>query len=250
MRVSINVTDYSRPGVLDLAARAADEGGLDTLWVQDHMRAGAPGSDPDSEVFEAYTALGYAAAITERVRLGTLVSAATFRPPALLALAVSTLNTLSGGRAWLGIGAGYDEEEARAFNMDLPPAPQRYAALEDAVQRVDGVPILIGGVGEKRTLRLVAQYADACNLFDFPDGGTTIRHKLEVLERHCDDVGRDYGAIEKTVASRLGMDDSDEAWIERLTGLGIEHAIVISTGPWDEASLERVTTAARLAAAV
>src|SRR3954447_14492370 len=159
MRVSINVTDFSRPGVLDLAARAADDGGLDTLWVQDHLRQGAPGSDPESEVFEPYTALGYAAAITKRVRLGTLVSAATFRAPALVALAVSTLDTLSGGRAWLGIGAGYDEDEARAFNMDLPPMPDRYAALEDAVRRVR-VPILIGGTGEKRTLRLVAQYAD------------------------------------------------------------------------------------------
>src|SRR4051812_11117034 len=187
MRVSISVTDFSRPGVLGLAARAADEGGLDTLWVQDHLRQGAPGSDPDSEMFEAYTALGYAAGLTERVRLGTLVTAATFRAPALLALAVSTLNTLSGSRAWLGIGAGYDEDEARAFGMDLPPLPERYAAMEAAIQAVHDVPVLIGGMGERRTLRLVARYADACNLFDIPDGGATVRRKLEVLERHCDE---------------------------------------------------------------
>jgi alkanesulfonate monooxygenase SsuD/methylene tetrahydromethanopterin reductase-like flavin-dependent oxidoreductase (luciferase family) len=249
MRVSISVTDFSSPGVLDLAARAADEGGLDTLWVQDHLRQGAPGSDPDSQMFEAYTALGYVAGITERVRLGTLVTAATFRAPALLALAVSTLNALSGERAWLGIGAGYDEDEARAFGMDLPPAGERYAALEAAVKAVRDVPILIGGTGEKRTLRLVAQYADACNLFDIPDGGATVRGKLDVLKRHCDELGRDYDAIEKTIGARLGSDESDEAWVERLTGLGIDHAIVITSGPWDDAQLARVTTAARTAAA-
>src|SRR4051812_45805199 len=135
-------------------------------------------------MFEACTALGYLAAKSSTVRLGTLVTAATFRPPALLALAVSTLNTLSGGRAWLGIGAGYDEDEAKAFGMDLPPARERYEALVDAIKRVD-VPVLIGGVGEKRTLRLVAEHADACNVFDIPDGGKTVRHKLDVLRRHC-----------------------------------------------------------------
>jgi alkanesulfonate monooxygenase SsuD/methylene tetrahydromethanopterin reductase-like flavin-dependent oxidoreductase (luciferase family) len=248
MRVSISVTDYSRPGVLDRAARAADEGGLDTLWVQDHLRQGAPGSDPNSQMFEAYTALGYAAAITQRVRLGTLVTAATFRAPALLALAVATLNTLSGERAWLGIGAGYDEDEARAFGMDLPPMKERYAALETVLEAVHDVPVLIGGTGEKRTLRLVASHADACNLFDIPDGGAAVRHKLEVLKRHCDDLNRDYDAIEKTIGTRLGPDESNEAWAERLSGLGIDHAIVITSGPWDEAQLERVTTAARVAA--
>src|SRR4051794_12980060 len=239
MRVSISVTDFSRPGVLDLAARAADEGGLDTLWGPDHLRQGAPGSDPDSEMFEAYTALGYAAAITQRVRLGTLVTAATFRPPALLALAVATLDALSHGRAWLGIGAGYDEEEARAFGMDLPPVPERYAALADAIARVD-VPVLIGGAGEKRTLRLVAEYADACNMFDIPDGGKTVRHKLDVLRRHCDAVGRDYDAIEKTMSSRLAADDTPRAFTERVAALGIDHVILINSGPWTGPELGRV----------
>ena len=101
MRVSISVTDFSRPGVLDLAAAAADEAGIDTVWVPDHLLQRAPGSDPDSPMYEACTTLGYVAARTERVRLGALVHAVTYRPPAILVQAISTLDALSGGRAWL-----------------------------------------------------------------------------------------------------------------------------------------------------
>jgi F420-dependent oxidoreductase-like protein len=271
MRVSISITDYSWPGDLtaELAgvAREAEEAGVDTLWLPDHLLQAQPGSDPDSAMLEAYTALGYLAAVTERVRLGTLVTAAPFREPALLVKAVTTLHVLAGGRAWLGIGAGYLESEARAFGVPLPPTRERFERLEEILQIAahmwgDGAPyegsyytlersfsaprpdprprILIGGVGEKRTLRLVAQYADACNVFDIPDGGDTVRHKLDVLRRHCDAVGRDFDAIEKTLSTRIGPDDSPASFAERIRGLGIDHAIVLTNGPWTAEKVARL----------
>ena len=252
MRVSITLTDFSRLELLDDVAAAADETGIDTLWVPDHLIQAAPGSAPDSPMPEAYTTLGYLAARTERVRLGTLVSAATFRPPAILVKAVTTLDVLSGGRAWLGLGAGYHEEEARAFEMPLPPVRERFHALEETLRIARRMwdddmsvpvspppatrphpPILIGGTGETRTLRLVAQYADACNLFDIPDGGETVRHKLGVLRGHCETVGRDFDTIEKTLSTRLGPDEAPESFAARITALGIDHAIVLTAGPWE-----------------
>jgi F420-dependent oxidoreductase-like protein len=261
MRISISVTDYSWPGDIatELAAvvRAAEEAGVDTVWVPDHLLQAHPGSDPDSAMLEAYTTLGYLAAITTRVRLGTLVSAAPFRAPALMIKAVTTLHVLSGGRAWLGIGAGYLEMEARAFGIAFPPTRERFERLEEQLQIAghmwgdgrpyDGAhyhlerpvsaprpgarpPILIGGVGEKRTLRLVAQYADACNVFDIPDGGEQVRHKLAVLRGHCEAVGREFGDIETTLSTRVG--EPPAAFAERLASLGIDHAIVLTSGPW------------------
>ena len=185
--------------------RAAEAAGLDTVWVPDHLLQADPSSTPEAEMLEAYTALGFLAAQGGRVRLGTMVTAATFRTAALLVKAVTTLDVLSGGRAWLGIGTGYHEGEARALGLPLPPRGERYERLEETLRialqmwagdesAFSGVhyalerpvnspqaitrphpPILIGGMGERRTLRLVARYADACNLFDIPDGGKTIR---------------------------------------------------------------------------
>ena len=216
MRISISVTDFSWPdgagglaGALDEIVRAADEGGLDTVWLSDHLIQAAPGSTPDSEMLEAYTALGFLAGRTERVRLGTMVAAVSYRAPAVLIKAVTTLDVLSGGRAWLGIGAGYQADEAAAMGLPLPPTAERFEHLDEtlriALQMWAGdrspfhgrhhtlerpvespqplsrphPPILIGGAGERKTLRLVAQYGDACNLFDIPDGGATVRHKLD-----------------------------------------------------------------------
>ena len=233
MRTSISVTNYSWPaGATRLAAelaevaRAADEGGIDTVWVTDHLVQADPTAPPgDKDMLEAYTVLGYLAARTERVRLGAMVSPVTFREPALLVKAVTTLDVLSCGRAWLGIGAGYLGSEAEAMGLPLPPTAERFERLEETLRiaehmwaghsgRFDGAhyhladpvnapaplsrprpPILIGGTGEQRTLRLVAQYADACNVFDIPDGGQTVRHKLAVLARHCAELGRPYGEI-------------------------------------------------------
>jgi F420-dependent oxidoreductase-like protein len=280
MRLSVSITNFSWPGGLadQLArvARAADAGGLDTVWLSDHLIQADPTSVPDSEMLEAYTALGFLAGETERIRLGTMVTAATFRAPALLIKAVTTLDVLSGGRAWLGIGAGYLEEEARAMGLSLPPVAERFEHLEETLQlalqmwsddrsafagrhyRLERPvgnprplqrphpPILIGGMGERRTLPLVARYADACNLFDIPDGGVTVRHKLDVLARHCEAAGRSYDDIEKTISTRLEPGESPEHFAERcaqLAALGIQHAVVITAGAWTEPALESLAAA-------
>src|SRR3954447_16088140 len=141
MRISVSITDFSWPGGApglagDLAhvASAAEQAGLDVLWVSDHLLQAAPGSAEDAEMLEAYTTLGFLAARTERIALGTMVTAATFRPPALLVKAVTTLDVLSGGRAWLGIGPGYHEEEARALGLLLPPVRERFERLEETLR--------------------------------------------------------------------------------------------------------------------
>jgi alkanesulfonate monooxygenase SsuD/methylene tetrahydromethanopterin reductase-like flavin-dependent oxidoreductase (luciferase family) len=141
MRISLNLTNYSfarEPdelrSELERVARAADEVGLDTLWVPDHLLQADPTAAPGhTEMFEAYTTLGYLAARTARIRLGTMVSAVPFRPPALLVKAVTTLDVLSGGRAWLGIGAGYQGNEARAMGLPLPPVAERFDRLAESL---------------------------------------------------------------------------------------------------------------------
>jgi F420-dependent oxidoreductase-like protein len=278
MRVSINVTNYSWPGgparlgaELGAIARAAEEAGVDTVWVSDHLLQADPTAGPgETEMLEAYTTLGFLAARTERVRLGTMVTGVTFRPPALLVKAVTSLDVLSGGRAWLGIGAGYHGEEAEAMGLPLPPVAERFERLEETLQvaarmwagddapfagrhyrlqrpagsppplRRPHPPVLIGGTGERRTLRLVARYADACNLFDIPDGGRTVRHKLEVLARHCQEAGRPYEAVEKTLSTRLEAGEPAGDFVTRCraaAALGIEHMVVITPGPWTAAAL-------------
>jgi F420-dependent oxidoreductase-like protein len=272
MRLSINITNFSWPdspaGIrvhLAEIVRAADEAGLDTVWVNDHLIQADPTSTPDTEMLEAYTTLGFLAARTERVRLGTMVTAVSYRPAGLLIKAVTTLDVLSGGRAWLGIGAGYQEDEARAMGLPLPPVRERFERLEETLRLAKQMwagdpspfqsahyrlerpvnnpnsitrphpPILVGGTGERRTLRLVAEHADACGLFDIPDGGETIRRKLTVLAGHCADVGRNPADIEKTVSTRLGADESPDEFARRcaaLAALGMEHAVVIVSGPW------------------
>jgi F420-dependent oxidoreductase-like protein len=281
--VSLSVTDYSWPGALDAqlarTARAAEDSGLDTLWVVDHLLQADPTSTPEAEMLEAYTTLGYLAAQTDRIRLGTMVSAASYRPATLLIKAVTTLDVLSGGRAWLGLGAGYQQDEAEAMDLPLPAERERFELLEDtlrlAKQMWAGDPsrfaghhlhpqrpinnppplsrphpsILVGGMGERKTLRLVAEHADACNLFDIPDGGATIERKLDVLERHCETVGRRYDTIEKTVSTRLEPGESSKAFGERcaaLAALGIDHAVVITTGPWTAEAVATLAAAARI----
>lgn len=283
MRLSINITNYSWPdgpaglaGHLDRVVRAADDAGLHTVWVSDHLIQADPGSRPEAEMLEAYTTLGFLAAQTRRVRLGTMVTGVTFRPPALLIKAVTTLDVLTGGRAWLGVGAGYQAEEASAMGLALPPTGERFDRLTEVLRlalqmwtgddtafhgthyRLDRPlnspnsvqrphpPILIGGAGERRTLRLVAEYGDACNLFDIPDGGQTVRHKLAVLARHCDEVGRSHDSIDKTLSTRFDPGESIDAFVDRcatLAGLGIGHLVLITSGPWTEDALGRLAAA-------
>ncbi len=215
-------------GVRDLASRA-EALGVRTLSFMDHyfqMDRMAPAEDP---MLEGYTALGFVAAATERLRLRLLVTGVTYRHPGLLAKIVSTLDVLSVGRAELGIGAAWYEREHVGLGVPFPPLAERFERLEETIEiclqmwsddngAYEGrhyklaetlcspLPvsrprprILIGGSGERKTLRLVAQYADACNIFGGPD---EIAAKLDVLRRHCDDVGRDPNAIEVTASYR------------------------------------------------
>jgi alkanesulfonate monooxygenase SsuD/methylene tetrahydromethanopterin reductase-like flavin-dependent oxidoreductase (luciferase family) len=271
MKISLSVTSYSwppgtsLPGALRDVARRAEDAGVDTLWVADHLLQMDPHARPDEPMLEGYTTLGFLAAATDRMRLGTMVTWASVRPPALLVKAVTTLDVLSSGRAWLGIGAGYRGDEAAMMGLPFPDTATRFAHVEDAVvlarrmwagdeapfpahgrplERPIGSPrpvsdprpgILIGGMGETRTLPLVARYADACNLFDIPDGGATIRRKLDVLARACAAIDRPVGDVEVTVSTRLDAGEGAAELAGRcdaLAGLGVGHAVLVSNGPW------------------
>jgi F420-dependent oxidoreductase-like protein len=219
-------------------AMAAEEAGFDSFWVMDHYHQipmVGPATDP---MLEAYSLLAGVAARTRRIKLGAMVTGVTYRNPAFLAKVVTTLDIVSSGRAILGIGAAWNEVESRAYGYDWPSTAERFERLEDALQicrgmftnerttfhgrrhRVDGalnIPqpvqaggprILIGGMGERKTLRLVARYADMWNGFGDPE---TIRHKLSVLDEHCRDVGRDRSEVETT---RLGTPITDPAIVE------------------------------------
>jgi F420-dependent oxidoreductase-like protein len=285
MRISLSVTNFSYPAGaavmaerLAATARAAEAAGLDTLWVPDHPVQSDPASRPEEPILEAYTTLGFLAAHTRQIRLGTLVTAVTFRAPALLVKEVTTLDVLSGGRAWLGIGSGYNEQEARALGLFLPPVPERFDVLADTMEIAKRMwagidapfhgrrvqlehpinspppltrprpPILIGGTGERRTLRLVAEHADACNLFDIPDGGRSVRRRLDVLARHCADVGRPYEQIERTITTALQPGEPVGRFVEHcrdLAALGIQHVVVITRGrPWSDDAVQTLGAAA------
>ena len=216
-------------------AQDADAAGMDSLWVMDHFFQISMIGPAELDMLEGYTALAFAAGQTQRIQLGTMVTGVTYRYPGVLAKTVTTLDVLSGGRAWLGIGAAWNEEEHLGLGVPYPALAERFERLEETLQialqmwRGDESPyagqhyqlarplnvpqaitrphppILIGGGGEKKTLRLVAQYADACNIFDM--GPAAITAKYDVLRGHCDALGRNYSDIEKTVLSRLTLGD-------------------------------------------
>jgi alkanesulfonate monooxygenase len=262
MELGLHVSSFTWPGgpptlAADLTrvATAAEDNGFAKLSVMDHVWQIGHIGPPENDMLEAYTALGYLAARTSRISLLAWVTAVVYREPGLLAKAVSTLDVLSEGRAWLGIGAAWNEPEARGLGLSFPPTAERFERLEEALEiclqmwseedapysgahyRLERTlnspqalsrphpPILIGGGGERKTLRLVAKYAKACNLFAGPE----LAHKLDVLRGHCDDLGRDYDEIEKTVMGPLdpGPDGANvDALIESmraLADLGITH---------------------------
>jgi len=235
---------FSFPGVADAdrfehlagLAVAAEEAGFDLVTVMDHFYQ-IHGVGPEEEpMLEAYTTLGALAARTSRVSLGTMVTGVTYRNPAVLAKQVTTLDTISAGRAVLGLGAAWNEDEHRGYGIDFPPIGERMDRLEEALRicrlmfdeerpsfsgrhyrinralnrprpvRPGGPPILIGGSGEKRTLRLVAQYADIANWFGDLE---TLRHKTEVFERHCEVVGRDPDDVLRTIMAPVVLVESD-----------------------------------------
>lgn len=212
-------------------ARIADQGGAAWFTVMDHWFQMEQMGGPSQPMLEGYTTLGHLAAVTDNVRLSLLVTGTTYRHPGLLAKTVTTLDVLSRGRAMLGIGAAWYDREHAGLGVPFPPTAERFERLEETLQICrqmwssdDGAyeglhyrlaetvcvpppvqqprpPILIGGSGERKTLRLVARYADACNLF--AAGTDFVSHKLEVLRGHCEDAGTDYDAIQKTVLAQF-----------------------------------------------
>lgn len=220
--------DSAIGGTLAEIGRAADAAGFASIWVMDHFFQLEPMlGQADEPMLESISALSYLAAVTEKVKIGALVTGVIYRHPGYLIKAATTLDVLSGGRACLGIGAGWYDREARGLGFPFPPLKERFELLEDTLRLAHHMwagqrepfagrhlnlaepicspmpisqphpPILIGGMGEKKTLRLVAKYGDACNLFA-RSGLDTLRQKLDVLRRHCDEVGRSYEDIEKT----------------------------------------------------
>ena len=279
MKLGLHIADFTWPEgaprlgpVLADVATAADEAGFDRISVMDHLWQIF--GTPEHEMLEAYTALGFLAAHTRRAKLLTLVTGVVYRDPGLLAKAVTTLDVLSGGRAMLGIGAAWNEEESRGLGLLFPATKERFQRLDEALQiclqmfhgdetafqgehyqlgrllnsplplSKPHPPILIGGGGEKKTLRLVAKYADSCNLFDIPEAG----HKLDVLRGHCETEGRDYDAIEKTVACNLDPGAKGErvgeliAELTRLAGLGFTVAHGMVAGVSDLSKIETLRT--------
>jgi F420-dependent oxidoreductase-like protein len=270
VKIGLHLADFTYPsgpaGLADDLTRiavAAEEAGFARISVMDHVwQIGAHGP-PEHDMLEAYTTLGYLAARTSRVELVSWVTAATYRAPGLLAKLVSTLDVLSGGRAWLGIGAGWNAEECAGLGLPFPPLAERFEHLEEALQicrrmwsdsdepfrgrhhtlertlnspqPLRRVPILIGGGGEKKTLRLVARYADACNVFARDD----VAHKLDVLRAHCAAEGRPYDEIEKTAQLVLDVGERGEkldaflAELRRLAGLGIQSVQGKLPGVWE-----------------
>ena len=254
---------------LGAIARVADDAGFASLWLMDHYFQIPAVGPVEDDMLEGYGGLAYCAAVTRRIKLGTMATGVTYRHPGVLVKTATTLDVLSGGRAYLGIGAAWFEREHRGLGVPFPPLGVRFEQLEETLQIAKQMwageegpyrgkhftleetlcrplplsrphpPILVAGGGEQKTLRLVAKYGDACNFFgDMP----TIRHKLDVLKRRCDEVGRDYGEIEKTTLGtfRLTPDQTSQtiAHLRELAAAGVQHAIFSPPGD-DIAGLEK-----------
>ncbi len=244
VRLGLQIPNFDLPGVapeqlldrLTAIASAAEDAGFDSIFVMDHLHQIPGVGPPEDRMLEGNTVLAALAARTARTNLGLMVAGVTYRNPALLAKITTTIDVLSGGRAILGIGGAWYEEEHRAYGFDFPPVGERLARLGEALQiaramftqeratfegryyRVEGamnnprpirgdIPILVGGSGERKTLKLVARSADACNIFGDPE---RVRHLLGVLDAHCTDVGRDPAEITKTRLGTLVVAETHE----------------------------------------
>jgi F420-dependent oxidoreductase-like protein len=281
MKFGLQINNFTWPGgaaaigpTLARVTRTADDAGFDSIWVMDHffqIRGLGPAEAP---MLDGMTALGFMAAHSEKARIGLMVGGIHYRPPGLWIKAHTTLDVLAGGRAWFGIGAAWNEEESAALGFPMPPLRERFEWLEDTLQmahamwsggsgsgeRFEGrqvtatrllnspqaisrprVPIMIGGGGEKKTLRLVAQYADACNVFGGPE---RITHKYAVLREHCERLGRPYDEIERSNLQSVDLDrESADEVVDRFGALGeagAQHVIFSLRGVSDVSKLERL----------
>jgi len=284
MRVGLQVNNFTWPdGQARLGedfgaiAERAEQAGFYSLWVMDHFYQIGNLGPAEHEMLEAYTTLGFAAGRTSRIKLGTMVTGVTYRYPGILVKTVTTLDVLSGGRTYFGVGAAWNEEEHVGLGVPFPPLKERFERLEDLLQIAhqmwsgedrpfDGKhthlgrtlnspqviskphpPILIGGTGEQKTLKFVAQYGDACNLFARM-GDDILKHKLEALKGHCETLGRPYEQIEKTALNhvRLSRDGANGALtpaqaiesFAHLASLGFDQVIISLSHPTDPAVFE------------
>lgn len=271
MRLGLQVPNFTWPNGQDqlgdtfgLIVQRAELAGLYSIWVMDHFFQIGRVGPPENEMLEGYSALSFAAGRTNRIKLGTMVTGVTYRHPGILVKMITTLDVLSHGRAYLGIGAAWNEQEHRGLGVPFPQVAERFERLEETLQIVHQMwegntnafhgkhyqlerplnspqvvqkphpPILIGGSGERKTLRLVAQYGDACNLFARL-GKQELQHKLDVLRSHCEAIGRPYEQIEKTTLDSIHLTRDGRngtltptAAIERfaeLAAMGIDQAI-------------------------
>ena len=279
MKLGLQISSFTWPGgpesigpTLGRIAGQADDVGFDTIWVMDHFFQIRSVGRPEGPMLEGWTALGFLAALTKRARLGLMVGGVHYRLPGLWVKAATTLDVLSGGRAWLGIGAAWNQEESRALGFPFPPLGERFEMLEETLQIAHGMwtgergseeafegrhfkagrllnspqslsrprpPIMIGGGGERKTLRLVAQYADATNVFGGP---AAIHHKYEVLREHCATIGRDPDEIERSTLQTINLAAESPAQIVdrfgELADAGAQHVIFGLHHVDDPANLE------------
>lgn len=266
MKIGVQINQFKYPGgtakigySVKTIAQAAEAADFDSLWVMDHFFQIPNLGQAEEPMLEAYTTLGYLAGVTEKVKLGAMVTGVIYREPAVLIKAITTLDVLSAGRAYFGIGAGWFDYEANSLGLNDPLNASRFTRLEETLQIAKQMwagndkpyngkiyqlerplsspkpvtkphpPILIGGGGEQKTLRFVAEYGDACNLFADRE---VLKHKLEVLKKHCKDVGRPYEEIEKTCMEGSFVTEASInpnqllSSAEELAGLGVDHIIL------------------------
>ncbi len=286
MKVGLQINSFTWPGgpeaigpTLARIVRQADDLGFDSIWVMDHFFQIRGVGRPEEPMLEGMTTLGFMAAHSRRARLGLMVGGVHYRYPGLWVKATTTLDVLSGGRAWLGIGAAWNAEESRALAFPFPPLGIRFELLEETLQIAHAmfegergtegtfrgrhyeaerllnapqslsrprVPIMVGGGGERKTLRLVAQYADACNVFGSPEA---IARKYAILDAHCAAIGRDPDEIERSTLQgvRLSLDgagggESPRQVVDRfgeLSDAGAQHVIVELHNVHEPARLDR-----------
>jgi F420-dependent oxidoreductase-like protein len=281
VKFGLQINNFTWPGgggaigpTLAQVTRTADEVGFDSIWVMDHFFQIRGGGPPEAPMLEGMTALGFMAAHSKRARIGLMVGGIHYRNPGLWIKATTTLDVVSEGRAWFGIGAAWNEEESRGLGFPFPPLRDRFEMLEETLEmalemwrggrgsegRFEGkrftatrllnspqaitrprIPIMIGGGGEQKTLRLVAQYADATNQFGDP---ARLRHKFDVLRAHCERLGRPYEEIERSTLQGVDLDrESPEEVVERFGALGdagVQHVIFSLRGVNDTTRLERL----------